>query len=61
MNISKLSDNIDAIELLIKKFTDRELTYTETCDKLNELGHSKNDAQSILDKIAGTFKNGLNR
>jgi hypothetical protein len=61
MNMGKLSDNIDAIELLIKKFALGELTYAETCGKLNELGHSKSDSQSILNKIVGTTNNGINR
>lgn len=61
MNISKLSDNIDNIELLIKKFKDRELTYGATRDTLIELGYSKSESESILDNIVGTRKNGLNR
>ena len=60
MNISKLSDNIDSIELLIKKFKDNELTYIATRDTLIELGYSKSESESILDNITGTHKNGLN-
>ena len=51
MNISKLSDNIDSIELLIKKFKDNELTYIATRDTLIELGYSKSESESILDNI----------
>ena len=61
MNIRKLSINVDAIEVSLENFKDRELTYGETRDTLIELGYSKSEAKSILDNITGTPKNGLNR
>ena len=61
MNIRKLSINVDAIEVSLEKFKDRELTYRATRGTLIELGYSKSEAKSILDNITGTPKNGLNR
>tara|TARA_R110000764_G_scaffold178143_3_gene264303 strand:+ start:108 stop:293 length:186 start_codon:yes stop_codon:yes gene_type:complete len=61
MNIKKLYENVDNIELTLEKFREHELTRVDTFDILTNLGYSKREAHSILDNLTGTTTNGLDR